>query len=318
MDVCKQPLGESMTGNNPYVKVLDIEQTLAELNTTVEKLRQERDDLEIALTTAVEHGDAIESQLEMANRQLQGEVRERRAIERQLRDLVTTISQKSRDLELVLQTITEHADQIDLQWLGRYIESESAARQDPLTGLANRRMLDESMAREWARARRSKQWLAMLLCDVDHFKAYNDRHGHQAGDECLKQIAEVLKTETHREGDLVARFGGEEFVLLLPNTDPAGAIQVARRIQNDLARASLPHAESPEDSITLSIGVSAVVPDQDDESVLFAEVDRLLYMAKQQGRNRIVSTTDTTTETMHDRRLRPDQGNPSPAGHRDP
>ncbi|AHE98570.1 GGDEF domain-containing protein [Thioalkalivibrio paradoxus] len=291
--------------SNPYVQVLDIEQTLAELNATVDRLRQERDDLEIALTTAVEHGDAIESQLEMANRQLQAEVQQRRQIERQLRDLVATITQKSRDLELVLQTITEHADQMDLQWLGRYIESESTARQDPLTGLANRRKLDETIASEWIRARRQQKPLAMALCDVDFFKAYNDRYGHQAGDECLQQIGDIFRNQVQREGDLVARYGGEEFVVLLPDTDTDGARRVGDRLLEAVARADLLHEASPLGGrVTLSIGVAATVPRGDDEGQLFAEVDRLLYQAKQQGRNRVVSGTVSTGDT-HDGRIRP-------------
>lgn len=272
----------------PYVKVLDIEQTLSDLTSMVDRLRTERDDLEIALTTAIEHGDAIETQLELANRQLLREVQERRAVEKQLRTLVAAITQKSRDLEMVLQTITEHADQIDQQWLHRYVESEEVARIDSLTTLANRRHLDEVIAREWAHARRERQPLAMLMCDVDHFKEYNDLHGHRAGDECLRLIADVLTDALHRTGDLAARYGGEEFVLLLPNTDRDGALNVAQGIQQTLAKKAIPHGSSPlSPYITLSIGVVALVPESGDESPLFTEVDRLLYRAKQQGRNRI-------------------------------
>ncbi len=279
-----------MDVNSPYVKVLDIEQTLADLNRTVDQLRQERDDLEIALTTAVEHGDAIESQLELANRQLQREIHERRGIEQQLRRLVATITEKSRDLELVLQTITEHSDQMDLHWLGRYIESENTARRDPLTGLANRRLLDETMSREWARGRRQRQWVAMLLCDVDFFKSYNDRHGHQAGDHCLVRIAGALKGQLHREGDLIARYGGEEFVLLLPDTDETGALRVAETVQASFEQLQIPHEDSPWGRITLSIGAASMMPSHQDEAALFAEVDRRLYMAKQQGRNRVIAS----------------------------
>lgn len=308
-----------MSGSTPYVKVLDIEQTLSELNETVGRLRQEWDDLEIALTTAVEHGDAIEAQLETANRQLQAEVRERRLIEKQLRDLVSTITQKSRDLEVVLQTITEHSDQMDLHWLQRYIESETAARHDPLTGLANRRMLDEAMEREWARARRQQQWIAMLLCDVDNFKPYNDRYGHQAGDECLRQLADLLRGMLRREGDLVARYGGEEFILLLPSTDETGAMQVALTIQQTLAELDLRHEDSPLGRITLSMGVAATVPASEDEGLLFADVDRRLYLAKQQGRNRIVgSADDFTGEDVHERRPGADQGDTSRSENRIP
>lgn len=280
---------QTMSIKDPYVKVLDLEQTLAELTAMVDQLNQERCDLEIALTTAIEHGDAIEAQLETANRQLKNEVHERLVVERQLRDLVSTITQKSRDLELVLQTITEHADQIDLQWLNRYIESENAARQDVLTGLANRRKLDECLAQEWARARREGESLAVLMCDVNFFKPYNDLHGHQAGDECLKQVAAVLRDTLNRSNDLIARYGGEEFVVLLPNTRAAGALKVANSLHEALKAARLPHGASPlSDYITISIGVAAQVPADGDEHDLLAEVDRLLYIAKQQGRDRIV------------------------------
>lgn len=276
--------------NAPYVKVLDLEQTLSDLTAMVDQLQSERDDLEIALTTAIEHGDAIESQLATANVQLQKEVLERRLVEKQLRLLVATISEKSRDLELVLQTITEHADQIDMEWLGRYIESESAARHDSLTGLANRRMLDEAITSEWVRGRRESRPVAMLMCDVDHFKEFNDLHGHRAGDECLRRIAGVLAGALHREGDLAARYGGEEFIVLLPNTDREGACAIAANIQRALAHEAIEHGNSPlGEHITLSIGVSAMVPENGDEGPLFAEVDRLLYQAKQQGRNRIVA-----------------------------
>lgn len=278
-----------MPGSTPYIKVLDFEQTLTELTSMLDTLRQERDDLEIALTTAIEHGDAIESQLELANRQLQNEVRERLTIERQLRDLVTTITQKSRDLEVVLQTITEHADEIDLHWLARYMESETVARHDPLTGLANRRLLDETIAKEWTRARREGHTLALLMCDMDHFKTYNDHYGHSAGDDCLQRIAGILREVAHREGDLVARYGGEEFVVVLPNTELEGARAVAERIRSALAAAALPHAGSPLGVITVSIGVVARSPlDGDSGDTLFAEADRLLYVAKQKGRDNIV------------------------------
>ena len=282
-----------MSAKNPYVKVLDLEQTLADLTAMVDQLQQERSDLEIALTTAIEHGDAIEAQLETANRQLKNEVRERLVVEKQLRDLVATITQKSRDLEVVLQTITEHADQIDLQWLGRYIESENAARRDSLTGVANRRMLDECMAREWVRARREREPVALLMCDVDFFKPYNDLHGHQAGDECLRQIATLLQSVLHREVDLLARYGGEEFVLLLPNTDLKGALRVAEVVLRTIREAALPHGASAiANHLTVSIGVAAQVPGEEDEHTLFAEVDRLLYIAKQQGRDRIATDSN--------------------------
>lgn len=278
-----------MHGNDEYAKLLNLRQTIDGLTAIVQQLEQERSDLEIALITAVEHGDAIESQLEQANHQLRNEVRERLTVEKQLRDLVTTITQKSSDLELLLQTITEHSDEMDLHWLKRYIEADSAAREDALTGLANRRCLDECMEREWARSRRESEPLAALMCDVDHFKAYNDRYGHPAGDVCLARVGAVLRAVLRREGDLAARYGGEEFTVLLPNTDLDGAARVAERIQEDLARAAIPHLDSPvKPVLTLSIGVAAMIATGTAGGILLAEADRLLYLAKQQGRDRIV------------------------------
>ena len=266
----------------------DGEASLEELRRTVAELRQERDDLEIALSTAIEHGDAIEDQLGLANQQLQTELRERRSTEKKLRELVDAISRKSQDLELLVKTITEHSDTVEDHWLTRYEESAVTARTDALTELANRRMLDEMLAREWARARRHGEPLAMLVCDIDYFKFYNDNYGHQPGDDCLRQVARVLGQHASRDSDLAARYGGEEFVVLLPATGVDGATLVGQSIQKTVHRLGLPHEESPYGVVTLSVGVAALIPDHDNESLLFAEADRRLYLAKQQGRNRVI------------------------------
>lgn len=266
----------------------DGDESLDELRRTVAELRQERDDLEIALSTAIEHGDAIEDQLGLANQQLQTELRERRCTEKKLRELVDAISRKSQDLELLVKTITEHSDTVEDHWLSRYEESAVTARTDALTDLANRRMLDETLAREWARARRHGEPLAMLVGDIDYFKFYNDHYGHQSGDECLKRVAQVLQQHASRDSDLAARYGGEEFVVLLPATGMDGAALVGQSIQKTVHRLGLTHEDSPYGVVTLSVGIAALVPDHDNESLLFAEADRRLYLAKQQGRNRVV------------------------------
>src|SRR5690606_8649600 len=116
--------------------------------------------------------------------------------------------------------------------------------QDPLTGLANRRTLDDCLTRECARLRRPGQHIAVLLCDVDHFKAYNDHYGHLAGDACLKRVAEVLSTVVRRVNDVVARYGGEEFVLVLPATDCAGALRVAEEARARVSALGIPHERS--------------------------------------------------------------------------
>lgn len=161
--------------------------------------------------------------------------------------------------------------------------------QDALTGVANRRRFDEVLEREWGRARRQRSPLALLFIDVDHFKAYNDHYGHQAGDDGLRAIALALVESGRRESDLVARYGGEEFVLLLPDTDEAGALGAARRIQTFLAQAALPHETAPLGRVTASIGVAVCVPSVESVPAgLVAAADKAVYRAKKNGRDCIV------------------------------
>ncbi|SXU36803.1 membrane-associated diguanylate cyclase [Klebsiella pneumoniae] len=158
---------------------------------------------------------------------------------------------------------------------------ESIANQDALTGTANRRALNAYLAAIW----QQKTPLALMMIDVDYFKRYNDRYGHQAGDECLSSVAQVLKMAVRAEGDLVARYGGEEFVVVLPGVSLAHATAIAERIQQKIREAGLPHAASAVASeVTVSIGIVAsdgTVPIE----TLIARADRALYQAKNKGRN---------------------------------
>ena len=162
---------------------------------------------------------------------------------------------------------------------------------DGLTGIANRRCFDESIAREWQRARRNRLPLSILMLDVDYFKQYNDRYGHQAGDECLKAVAKCLEAELKRPADLVARFGGEEFVVMLPETNAVGARRVAEGMRHALASLKMPHEASPvADHVTLSAGVATVYPAPEDGGSVTAMMDaadRALYHAKKSGRNQV-------------------------------
>ncbi|MBP2313668.1 diguanylate cyclase [Azospirillum soli] len=164
---------------------------------------------------------------------------------------------------------------------------------DGLTGIANRRRFDEALLREWRRCARSHTPLSLVMLDVDHFKAYNDHYGHQAGDECLRAIAGVLDEQTKRPGDLVARYGGEEFVCLLPETDGEGALLVAERLREAIARQRLPHAVSPvAGHVTISLGAATARPLTETPSdSLYQAADLLLYEAKRAGRNRVCSGT---------------------------
>lgn len=158
---------------------------------------------------------------------------------------------------------------------------------DPLTGLANRRHLMSILAGEWRRAGRTGRALSALLIDLDHFHAYNECHGHPGGDACLRRVSEALAAELRRPSDLIGRYGGEEFVAVLPDTDAAGALTVAERLRAAIEGLGLPHAGSPHGVVTASIGVATARPEEGREPEgLVAEADRALYSAKSDGRNR--------------------------------
>lgn len=172
-------------------------------------------------------------------------------------------------------------------------ELESLSRQDGLTGIANRRYFDAYLLTEVKRASRERQPLSLILADVDHFKAYNDCYGHQAGDDCLRQVASTLKAVGRRPADLAARYGGEEFAIVLPATAMEGAVDVAKSLARAIEGMSIPHVRSGViPTISLSQGIASLIPAQDTtpESVIQL-ADQALYQAKQQGRNRYVVST---------------------------
>ncbi|MGL6245135.1 sensor domain-containing diguanylate cyclase [Pseudomonas sp.] len=163
---------------------------------------------------------------------------------------------------------------------------ELLALEDALTGLSNRRQFDLFILAEMGRARRTLTHLAMLMIDVDHFKSFNDRYGHVAGDECLRNISAIIKHNIKRPGDLAARYGGEEFTVVLPGTDYVGAFLVAEKIRRAVQQAGIEHSESPEGTVTVSVGVCAYDPaSQDQPDDLVSAADKALYVAKASGRN---------------------------------
>lgn len=159
---------------------------------------------------------------------------------------------------------------------------------DGLTGIANRRQFDETMAREWRRTLRTQGELALLLCDVDHFKQFNDRFGHQAGDDCLRLVARSLAQTLDRGGDLAARYGGEEFAVILPDTRLDGALHVAERLRQAVLALAIPHPDSPHAVVSISIGAATLAACRSTPyQRLLRDADEALYHAKHQGRNRI-------------------------------
>ena len=251
------------------------------LQELVAAIRRQKEDLEIALTTAIEHGDAIEEQLYDVNDQLNREVAERRGAENRLEQLVSTISQQNRDLEVLVETIADHGD-------AQLASAEARAHEDCLTGAPNRRAFDRRLEEEWRRCAREGRPLALLVVDVDRFKAYNDHYGHLHGDGCLKRVADTLGTLPRRGGDLVARYGGEEFVVLLPGCDLIEARARAEEGRAAVEAMNIEHAASNEGRVTVSIGVTSLVPDEGAPAErLFSDADANLYQAKSHGRNQV-------------------------------
>ena len=161
---------------------------------------------------------------------------------------------------------------------------------DSLTQLANRHRFDEFLTREWYRRRRDNSSLSLILCDIDYFKLYNDCFGHIGGDECLKQVAEVISEGVKRPADLAARYGGEEFAIILPQTPAQNALKVAERIRLNVKKLQLSHPSSLiDDYVSLSLGVSCITPDsKSTEQQLLSTADEALYEAKKQGRDRAI------------------------------
>jgi diguanylate cyclase (GGDEF)-like protein len=168
---------------------------------------------------------------------------------------------------------------------------EAISQQDGLTGIANRRAFDFLIERQFLDALRRREPLSVVLCDVDHFKAYNDHYGHLAGDECLRQVAAALARSCKRATDVAARYGGEEFALLLPDTPAAGALRVVETAQREIAALAIAHAASSTSAfVTFSAGIATYAPERDKMSRdLTARADEALYRAKQLGRNRSVT-----------------------------
>lgn len=163
------------------------------------------------------------------------------------------------------------------------------ARLDGLTGVANRRYFEETLAKEWKRGIRDKQPLSLILCDIDYFKIYNDTYGHLKGDECLIRVAKAINRAVKRSTDLVARYGGEEFGIILTNTERQGAIAIAQSIQKAVNQLKIPHPNPREKNhhyIAMSLGVASLIPQKKlSPKILVASADKALYEAKKQGRN---------------------------------
>lgn len=209
-----------------------------------------------------------------------------------IRDVVHVVRNADGSAESLLGFMFDISDRKETEekLMSLQKELEDLSFKDGLTGVANRRMFDSIMEVEWANARRNKQPLSVIMLDIDYFKQYNDHYGHIQGDDCLKRVGQALSTVATRPRDFLARFGGEEFVLVLPETDAEAAKKVAERCRSLILKEHIPHPKSSVSQLlTLSLGVGTIIPSPNDAHMLFIEeVDKRLYEAKQKGRNCIV------------------------------
>ena len=176
---------------------------------------------------------------------------------------------------------------------------ERLSKEDSLTGLANRRWFAEFLARAWQNAIREKSPLSILIIDIDDFKSYNDNYGHDKGDHCLKLVAEAIRREVGRASDLVSRYGGEEFIVVLGNTPLEGGLKIAESIRSTVEGLGIPHAGATlHDCVTISIGITSTLPTRDTQpETVLVSADRAMYQAKRDGKNRIAYSTSARTGT---------------------
>jgi diguanylate cyclase (GGDEF)-like protein len=199
----------------------------------------------------------------------------------QIANQLSSIVEKSRLYEELQRTNAELRHEQD--------KLEFLASHDALTGLNNRRTLNEFLQREWGRAIRARVPISAVMIDIDSFKLYNDSHGHLAGDECLQAVARVVAEGARRPTDLAARYGSEEFLVLLPETNEDGVRNGAEQIRAGVEALQIPHGRSIASAVvTISAGTATVIPDPGSSpSTLLAAADNALYLAKKSGRNQV-------------------------------
>jgi diguanylate cyclase (GGDEF)-like protein/hemerythrin-like metal-binding protein len=204
----------------------------------------------------------------------------------QLRKVRAQLEAHKQELLAANDTLHKHVKEIDeLQE-----QLRDQANRDSLTNLYNRRFLDATLSRELARCSRDGKPLSLVMIDVDHFKKYNDYYGHQAGDQCLKSVAQTLKASAKRASDLAARYGGEEFSLVLADTDAATAMNLAEAVRQAVESLQLPHVMAQTGLVTISVGVATSTSEvYQDADTLLRAADTALYRAKHCGRNQVIS-----------------------------
>ena len=211
--------------------------------------------------------------------------------------MATQLARRDEALQQAKAELEQQVTERTRELTAANLELQRLSLLDGLTCIGNRRCLDDFLEREWRRAMRDRTPLAALMLDIDYFKLYNDTYGHLAGDECLKRVAGVLRDSIQRTTDFVSRYGGEEFVVVLPATNEHGALTVAEKLRRGVADLAIPHGLSPLGGIvTVSIGVAVAVPTSETAAAaLLTAADRALYQAKAAGRNQVGSTGELLT-----------------------
>ena len=235
------------------------------------------------VTAIFEHLGSLEKRLRVTYRKLRKALNQG---EKLRGELIYVISNREKEIELRTEELKEANELL-----------HRLSREDSLTGLANRRWFAQFLARTWQGAMREKQPISILIIDIDDFKAFNDNYGHQKGDSCLKLISEAIRRTVGRASDLVSRYGGEEFVILLGDTSLEGGLKIAENIRAAVENLGVPHkGSSNHHTVTVSIGVTSTLPAPDiqPETVLVA-ADRAMYIAKHQGKNQVAYSTAAGT-----------------------
>jgi diguanylate cyclase (GGDEF)-like protein len=254
-----------VTAIRSYRDIVTIEDARHEIAVLNEKLQDFNRTLEETVRIRTQ-------ELEAKNRELEREVQARLKAQEELQEINKALDLANKELDLANHQLL------------------SAANQDGLTQIANRRRFDEYFDQTWRQALRDQKVLTLLLCDIDYFKLFNDTYGHIEGDRCLQRVAETLETVIERPMGLAARYGGEEFALILPNTNPQGGWVIAEKLLAEIERLNIAHSSSPVcDRVTLSIGIAGLLPTpQLTAQSLLSATDIALYEAKKTGRARIV------------------------------
>lgn len=250
------------------------------LGLQIASLKEEKANLEFNYQTLAFHVHQLERLLAETNQKLQTEQHDRDRLEDLYQLLFTTLLREKADLEIMLQMTIEHADQVEVLLHNQCIR-------DPLTGLFNRRYLEQVLEREICRAAQQEQTLGVIMLDVDHFKQLNDSFGHEAGDIVLQKLSSLLQTKM-RNSDIACRYGGEEFTLILPNTSLEPIQQQAEYLRQQIEQLNIDYL-THDLNITISLGISTFPESGLRGKDLLQAADAALYRAKAQGRNRVVT-----------------------------